>query len=113
MGVWLSGSVTRTGFDFSLSPRFSATVAMISAAAPNEPQAGSATTSRAVLNTESQMLLRSSGRQCPGINHLHVRLPPSRAMAAALQRDGTMVPIATTVTSLPGRRTTACPKRTR
>jgi hypothetical protein len=61
MGVWLSGRHIRIGLARSLSPWVSATVAMISAAAPKERQPGSATISRPVLATDSQTVVLSHG----------------------------------------------------
>ena len=96
-GGWTSGATTLTMGARRLEKASSATIAEISAAAPQVLCAGSAMTNRPVLATESKMASLSRGTSVRG-SMTSTSIPSPARLSAARSAAATASPIATTVT---------------
>ncbi len=104
----MSGAVRRRSGARRDQKPSSAMVARISPATPQLLWPTSTTSARPVFATDSRIVGRSSGTSVRG-SITSSEMPSRASVSAAVSASRTREPMATTVRSLPSRRTAACP----
>jgi hypothetical protein len=107
-GIGAFSPVTRSTGASRSSKAFSVMNAAISEPIPAKPAPASSTTARCVFRTELMMVAVSMGRRVRG-STISIEMPSLASSSATSSARYSMPMYATTVTSVPSRRTMACP----